>query len=112
MSGNISKLVISHRERLVRFEYTLLEQICQKFECKILVQHKDVNSDPTNDLAEDLLSIATVFTAKHHGLRAGEKKRKRKEAEIIESNKKSKIREGSSKEGSSREMQEDTTLSE
>ena len=53
MSGNISELVISHRDRLVRFGYPLIEQICQKFECKIVVQHKNVNSDPTNDLAED-----------------------------------------------------------
>jgi len=111
MSGNIEELVISHRDRLVRFEYALLEQICQKFEWKIVVQHKDVNSDPTNDLAEDLLSIVTVFTTKHHGLRAGEKKRKRKEAETIEGNKKSKIREGESEERSSRKMQEDKTLS-
>ena len=114
MSGNIEEVVISHRDRLVRFGYALLEQICQKFECRLVVQSKDVNSDPTNDLAEDLLSIVTVFTAKHHGLRASEKKRKRKEAinDRVESNKKSKTTgQGINQEGTGREMSEDTTLS-
>lgn len=81
VSGDIEELVISHKDRLTRFGYDLIEHLCKKFECAIVVQFKDERHSPEQDLADDLLAITTVFVAKHNGLRAGDKKRKRKESQ-------------------------------
>jgi putative resolvase len=104
IDGDIQELVISHKDRLTRFGYELIEQLCKKFDCTIVVQFKDERHNPEEELAEDLLAITTVFVARHNGLGAGEKKRKRKE------NKETKVekeRGTSENEGSSSEMHED-----
>jgi len=104
LDGDIEELVISHKDRLTRFGYELVEQLCDKFDCKIVVQFKDQRHNPEQDLADDLLAITTVFVAKHNGLRAGEKRRKRKENKETKAKKR---RESSEDEGSSTEVPED-----
>jgi len=104
LDGDIEEVVISHKERLTRFGYELVEQLCKKFDCKIVVQFKDQRHNPEQDLADDLLAITTVFVAKHNGLRAGEKKRKRKESKEAKAKKR---RDSSEDEGSSTEVPED-----
>jgi len=104
LSGDIEELVISHKDRLTGFGYELVEQLCEKFDCKIVVQFKDQRHNPEQDLADDLLAITTVFVAKHNGLRAGEKRRKRKESKETKAKKR---REPSEDEGSGTEVSED-----
>ena len=103
VSGDIEELVISHRDRLTRFGYELVEQLCKKFDCAIVVQFKDERHSPEQELADDLLAITTVFVANHNGLRAGEKKRKRKEAKEAKTKKR---RDSSEDEGSITEVSE------
>jgi len=103
IDGDIEELVISHKDRLTRFGYELIEQICKKFECTIVVQFKDERHSPEQELADDLLAITTVFVAKHNGLRAGEKKRKRKESKETKTKKR---RESSEDEGTISEVSE------
>ncbi|MFL5811575.1 MAG: IS607 family transposase [Flavisolibacter sp.] len=103
ISGDIEELVISHHDRLTRFGYDLVEQLCKKFDCTIVVQFKDERHSPEQELADDLLAITTVFVAKHNGLRAGEK-RKRKEAKETKTKKR---RDSSEDEGSGSEVSED-----
>ena len=48
-----------------------------------MVLSSDVNVDDTesSELAEDLLSIVTIFTARHNGLRSAENRKRRREIE-------------------------------
>ena len=66
MSGTIQEIVVSYKDRMCRFGYELVEQVCKKFNTKLLVLNKDEGElDTTKELADDLLAVTTYFTAKN-----------------------------------------------
>ncbi|CAG8723819.1 1168_t:CDS:2, partial [Dentiscutata heterogama] len=75
------EVVVARKDRLCRFAYELVEWIFGKNDTKILVLGSDVNVDDTEsgELAEDLLSIVTIFTARHNGLRSAQNRKRRRE---------------------------------
>jgi putative resolvase len=87
----ISEVVVFHKDRLCRFGFELVEFIMEKAGTKLLVHDKIETTTETNEksttkytspeqeLAEDLLSIVTVFVARNNGKRSnGYKKRAKK----------------------------------
>uniref|UniRef100_A0A146MCH0 Putative resolvase R771 n=1 Tax=Lygus hesperus TaxID=30085 RepID=A0A146MCH0_LYGHE len=81
--GEIEEIVVMYKDRLCRFGYELVKFIYKKASCRIVVHNATdkPESDDTQELSEDLLSIVTVFVARNNGLRAGKNKRRRKELE-------------------------------
>lgn len=77
-NGDVEQIVVTYRDRVCRFGYELVEWIFKKAAVKLVVLGSDIGSDRTNELAEDLLAITTVFVAKNNGLRAGKLKQLRK----------------------------------
>lgn len=65
----IEEVVVSTRDRLARFGFDLLEDIFAKFGAHIRVDDTGPHRTPDEELANDLLSVVTVFTARHHGRR-------------------------------------------
>ncbi len=88
--GKISEIVISHRDRLCRFGYELVERIFKKLNVKIVVDPENaLENDDTKEFSDDLLSIVTVFVARNNGKRSADNRRKRKrDASEKEKNKK------------------------
>jgi len=85
--GKVSEIVVSHKDRLCRFAYDLVEGLVQKFGVRIVVLDKGVQGgDPTEgreqELAEDLLAIVNHFVGRNNGLRSAQHRRKRKEAQV------------------------------
>jgi len=80
---DIEEVVVTHKDRLCRFAFELVEWIFSKHDTKIVVLGSDINVDDTEsgELAEDLLSIVTIFTARHNGLRSAENRKRRREIE-------------------------------
>lgn len=68
-AGNVSTIVVAHRDRLTRFGYELFQYVFEKFQVSLEVVSDDDIKEPTTELAKDLLSIVTVFTARYHGSR-------------------------------------------
>lgn len=69
LGGNVSHIVVAHRDRLARFGYDMFSYLFARFKVSItIVQDNDIK-EPAKELAEDLLSIITVFTARYHGSR-------------------------------------------
>lgn len=68
-AGNVSEIVVAHRDRLCRFGFELLKYILEKLEVSIEVLSDQNVQEPANELATDLLSIITVFTARYYGSR-------------------------------------------
>lgn len=66
--GEISEIVIAHRDRLCRFGFELIEFICDKFGTKIVVLDESSLS-PQAELVRDIISIIHVFSSRIHGLR-------------------------------------------
>ena len=75
-SNNIQTVVVASKDRLCRFGIELFEYIFQRFGARleILDSNEYEPKSPNEELADDLLSIVTVFTAKHHGRRNYKKK--------------------------------------
>jgi len=46
--------------------------------CRIVVHRRGPGPEDTQQLADDLLAVTTVFVASHHGKQAAENRRKRK----------------------------------
>ena len=66
--GNISEVVVTHKDRFIGFGYSLFEWIFKQHKAVLLCdQEKEV--EPKNELSEDLMSIITVFTDRYYGRR-------------------------------------------
>lgn len=69
LGGNVSHIVVAHRDRLSRFGFDMLQHIFDRYEVSLTVLSDDDVKEPTTELAKDLLSIVTVFAARYHGAR-------------------------------------------
>lgn len=65
--GDIEEIVVTHKDRLCRFGFELVERIIG--EGKILVLNNEQTS-PQEELVKDLISIITVFSSRLYGLRS------------------------------------------
>jgi putative resolvase len=69
-NGKVEQIIISHKDRLCRFAYELLEYFFQLYQVSILVLDKsEKEQTPDAELAEDILSIIHVFSCKKMGQR-------------------------------------------
>jgi predicted site-specific integrase-resolvase len=74
IKGNIGEVVVTHKDRLCRFGFELIEGIInQHSNGKVLVLNQKETS-PNEELANDLISIITVFSSRLYGLRSSKLK--------------------------------------
>jgi len=67
--GQVRRLIIAHRDRLVRFAYEYFEAFCERHHTEIVTINGE-NLSPEQELVRDLIAIVTVFSARLHGLRS------------------------------------------
>ena len=67
-AGEISEIYVTYKDRFVRFGFDWFNNFCEKHGAEIIVLNQPSTS-PEQELAEDLLNIVTVFSARSHGLR-------------------------------------------
>lgn len=65
----VSKIVISHKDRLTRFGFGYLESICNKFGAKIEIVNLEDDKSFQEELTEDLIAIIHHFSMKFYGKR-------------------------------------------
>jgi predicted site-specific integrase-resolvase len=76
--GLVAEIAVMHRDRLARFGLELLEWIFTTYHTKILVFGQDENPKTyEQELSDDIISIITVFVAKHNGRRSAENRKRR-----------------------------------
>ena len=75
MAGRVEKIVITHKDRLMRFGYELFEQVVQGLGGKIEIL-ENVSSNDETELAQDGLAIITVFSARLYGKRSHQNRQK------------------------------------
>lgn len=71
-AGEISEIYVTYKDRFVRFGFDWFNNFCEKHGAKIIILNQPSTS-PEQELAEDLLNIVTVFSARSHGLRTYKK---------------------------------------
>jgi putative resolvase len=66
--GEVSEIVIAHKDRLVRFGFEWFEKFCSDHGVKIVIMNADSLS-PEEEMTKDLLSIIHCFSSRLYGLR-------------------------------------------
>lgn len=67
-SGDVGEIVVAHRDRLCRFGFELIRWLCDKHDTRLVVLDESSMS-PSEELAQDVLAVLGVFSARMHGLR-------------------------------------------
>ena len=68
MENKIKTIVISSKDRFIRFGYDWFEKFCEKFHTKIMIVNNEALS-PNEELVQDIISILHVFSCRLYGLR-------------------------------------------
>jgi len=71
----ISKLVLTHKDRLLRFGSEIIIQLCESFNIEVVILNKDSSESFEKTLCNDIISIITVFSAKLYGKRSHKNKK-------------------------------------
>lgn len=69
------RLVITHKDRLLRFGSELVFALCELQQVEIVIIHKGDQPSFEEELAKDVLEIITVFSARLYGSRSKKDKR-------------------------------------
>ena len=72
----ISVLVLTHKDRLLRFGSEIIIQLCERFNIKVEILNSNEEETFEQTLCNDVLSIITVFSAKLYGKRSHKNKKK------------------------------------
>jgi predicted site-specific integrase-resolvase len=67
-AGKIKRIVIAHRDRLVRFGYEWIENYCKRHGAEIVTMGNEVLS-PEEEIVKDIVSILHVFSCRIYRLR-------------------------------------------
>lgn len=82
IDGEVGRLVITHKDRLLRFGAELVFAICEIKNVQVIILNAGEDATFEEDLAKDVLEIITVFSARLYGSRS------RKNQKILEGVKK------------------------
>tara|TARA_Y100000815_G_scaffold129391_1_gene116790 strand:+ start:448 stop:1071 length:624 start_codon:yes stop_codon:yes gene_type:complete len=70
IDGKIERLVITHKDLLLRFGAELVFSICEAKEVEVVIINESEESSFEEDLAKDVLEIITVFSSRLYGSRS------------------------------------------
>ena len=75
LDGDVARLVITNKDRLLRFGSELVFSVCEYHEVEVVILNKKDDSTFEEDLASDVLEIITVFSARLYGSRSHKNKK-------------------------------------
>ena len=82
LADHVSRLVITHKDRLLRFGAELVFALCEAKQVEVVILNQGTDTTFEEDLAKDVLEIITVFSARLYGSRS------RKNQKLLEGMKK------------------------
>lgn len=74
-SNTIDRLVITHKDRLLRFGSELIFSLCEQFGTEVVIINAVEETNFEDDLVQDVLEIITVFSARLYGSRSRKNKK-------------------------------------
>jgi excisionase family DNA binding protein len=75
LDDKVGRLIITHKDRLLRFGADLLFYICQAKDVEVVILNQGEDTTFEEDLAKDVLEIITVFSARLYGSRSRKNQR-------------------------------------
>jgi predicted site-specific integrase-resolvase len=73
-SGEVGRLVITHKDRLLRFGSELVFSLCEQFGTEVVIVNASEEASFEEELVQDVLEIITVFSARLYGSRSQKNK--------------------------------------
>jgi putative resolvase len=74
-SYQVERLILTHKDRLLRFGSDLIFTLCEHFGTEVIIINRSDDSTYEEDLASDVLEIITVFSARLYGSRSHKNKK-------------------------------------
>ena len=76
MQGDVGRLVLTHKDRLLRWGAELVFAMCAEFETEVIIINKS-NEEVTfeQELVQDMIELITVFSARLYGSRSQKNKK-------------------------------------
>lgn len=71
----ISRLVLTHKDRLLRFGAELIFALCEIQQIEVVMINRGTEPSFEEELAQDVLEIITVFSARLYGSRSRKNKK-------------------------------------
>ena len=78
MEQKVKTIIVTNKDRFIRFGYDWFEKFCMKFNTTIVVVNNEELS-PQEELVQDIVSILQVFSCRLYGLRKYKKQIERDE---------------------------------
>lgn len=75
VDSKVERLVITHKDRLLRFGSELIFSLCEHFGTEVVIINRTEDSSYEEDLEADVLEIITVFSARLYGSRSHKNKK-------------------------------------
>jgi excisionase family DNA binding protein len=75
IEGDIGRLVLTHKDRLLRFGAELIFSICEERGVEVVLINQGDEPSFEEELAQDVLEIITVFSARLYGSRSRKNKK-------------------------------------
>ncbi|ATY86428.1 IS607 family transposase [Kyrpidia spormannii] len=69
-SGEVGRLVVTHKDRLLRFGSELVFSLCEHFGTEVVIINASEEATFEEELVQDVLEIITVFSARLYGSRS------------------------------------------
>lgn len=73
--GTVERLVVTHKDRLLRFGAELIFSLCEQFGTEVVIINASDETNFEDDLVQDVMEIITVFSARLYGSRSRKNKK-------------------------------------
>jgi len=75
IGNSVGRLVITHKDRLLRFGAELVFAVCEAKQVEVVILNQGEDSSFEEDVANDVLEIISVFSARLYGSRSRKNKK-------------------------------------
>jgi len=76
MQGDVARLVLTHKDRLLRLGAELVFAMCEEFETEVVIINKTLEEITfEQELVQDVIELITVFSARLYGSRSKKNKK-------------------------------------
>ena len=83
LDKKITRLVLSHKDRLLRFGAELIFALCEANQVEVVIINQGDDCSFEEELAKDVLEIITVFSARLYGAKSHKNKKLVEAAKIL-----------------------------
>jgi putative resolvase len=83
LERKIRRLVITHKDRLLRFGAELIFALCQARQIEVVIINQGEESSFEEELTKDVLEIITIFSARLYGARSHKNKKLVEAAKVL-----------------------------